>query len=197
MPQSLKRSFWEHRWASHNYWDKELYTSMFLSFCLLLGGPDASWNTWWFFCIWPCVSLGEYWGQGNIAAKELLGGKCRCILVSPLPPIHLCQRLRHAVCDDSRLSGRDRAGLLSSRWKEKMPYVSSHLETPSLGPQREVCAALEGEKIDLRSELGNWPWSKQQGVARGTRHWVAWPIAFLLARGSVYLLSYSLLGERV
>lgn len=88
-------------------------------------------------------------------------------------PIHLCQRLRHPVCDDSPLSGRDRAGLLSSRWKEKMPYVSSHLETPSLGPQREVCASLGGEKIDLRSELENWPWSRQQGVARGTRHWVA------------------------
>lgn len=68
--------------------------------------------------------------------------------------------------DDSQRCGGGRAGLLSSCWKEKMPYASSHLETPS-PDHKGRSVPWEGEEVDLKVDGGAGPRGEGSGVGLG------------------------------
>ena len=133
MPPRLNRSFSEttdeliRALKIRNLYSKQII----LVFSRLhhLGGPDASWKTWWFEDVFLQVSLGETWRSVE-AGKELLGGKSGCIVApsSPSPQLIFAKAFTILVLMTHGLVGE--AGRVSLPcWKEALPCAFSHLET--------------------------------------------------------------------
>lgn len=131
----------------------------------------------------PCF-FGRIWRSGEVA-KEPSGGKSMRLLVLSLPRSSLL-----SLWMTHDLVGGE--GLLSC-W-EKRRCASHRLGTPSPN-HKGSSVTLAGKKVDLGSGPGSWPRAGQQGSTRGTRHWVARPMASLLARGSVHWVTLCLEKE--
>lgn len=86
--------------------------------------------------------------------------------------------------DDSQHRGGGRAGLLYSCWKEKMPYASSHLETPS--PDHKGRSVPWEEEVDLKVDGGAGPRGRAAEWGWGSRTVGSSTTCITLATSSVY-----------